>query len=68
MLLVANLANTKWYKKSFKMTKKTGTCTGISLIVISKSYPMNTNMTGFQNSLRSYALEVALALEGLKSS
>ena len=44
---------------------------GTHLKVLSKSYPMNTNMAGFrwfQKSLRSCALDerLVLALEGLK--
>ena len=40
MLLVANLANTKYFKKPWHM--------GTHLRVLSESYQMNTNMTGFR--------------------
>ena len=46
MLLVANLANSKWCKKHVKWLKPWQM--GIHLRVVSESYPMNTNMTGFR--------------------
>ena len=45
MLLVANLPNTKWCKKSEKWPKPWQM--GTHLRVLSESFPMNTNMTGF---------------------
>ena len=45
MLLVAYLANTKWRKKTEKWLKPWHM--GTHLRVLFKSYPMNTNMTGF---------------------
>ena len=41
MLLVANFANTKWCKKPEKMTETLAR----DLRGLSKSYPMNINMT-----------------------
>ena len=58
MLLVANLANTKWYKKTWKWLKPWQM--GTHLKVLSESFPMNTNMTcldGFQKSLCSCDLD-----------
>ena len=55
MLLVANLANTKNRKILLKPWHM-----GTHLRVLSKSYPMNTNMTGldgFQKSLPTCALD-----------
>ena len=46
MLLVANLANRKWYNKSEKWLKLWHM--GTYLRVLSESFPMNTNMTGFK--------------------
>ena len=46
MLLVANLANTKWCKKTWKCLKPLQM--GTHLKVLSESFPMNTNMTGFR--------------------
>ena len=46
MLLVANLANTKWCWNLKKWLKPWQM--GTHLRVLSKSYPMNTNMTGFR--------------------
>ena len=56
MLLVANLANTRWCKtqnnlkklthKSWKMTETWHM--GTHERVLDESYPMNTNMTGFR--------------------
>ena len=45
MLLVANLANRKWCKKPYKWLKPWQM--GTHLRVLSESYLMNTNMTGF---------------------
>ena len=46
MLLVANLANTKWCKNSEKWRKPWQM--GTHLKVLGESFPMNTNMTGFR--------------------
>ena len=46
MLVVANLANTKWSQKPDKMTETLAN--GTHLRVLIKSFPMNTNMTGFR--------------------
>ena len=46
MLLVPNLANTKWCKNPENLLKPWHMCT--HLRVLSESYPMNTNMTGFR--------------------
>ena len=46
LLLVANLANTKWCKKPVKMTETLAH--GIHLRVLCESFQMNTNMTGFR--------------------
>ena len=46
MLLMANLANTKWCKKPEKWLKPWQM--GTLLRVLGKSYPMSTNMTGFR--------------------
>ena len=45
MLLVATLANTKWCKNPGKLLKLGQM--GTHLRVLSESFPMNTNMTGF---------------------
>ena len=45
MLLVTNLANTKWCRKPEKWLKPWHM--GTHLRVLSESFPMNTNMTGF---------------------
>ena len=59
MLLVANFANTKLCKKPEKCLKPWQM--GTHLKALNESYPMNTNMTGFQcffqKSLRSCALD-----------
>ena len=57
MLPVANLANTKLCKKPAKLLKPWHT--GTHLRVLSESYPMNTNMTGFRwfSSLHPCALD-----------
>ena len=46
MLLVANFANTKWCKNAVKLLKPW--YMGTHLRVLSESYLMNTNMTGFR--------------------
>ena len=46
MLVVANLTNTRWCKNPEKWLKTWHM--GTHLRVLSKSYPMNTNMTGFR--------------------
>ena len=47
MLLVTNLANTELCKNNNR--KMTGTLAhGTHLRVLSESFPMNTNMTGFR--------------------
>ena len=46
MLLVPNLANTKWWKIPWKWLKPWHM--GTHLRVLSESYPMITNMTGFR--------------------
>ena len=43
MLLVANLANTKWCKQKWQTLAH-----GTHLRVLIEGYPMNTNMTGFR--------------------
>ena len=45
MLLVTNLANTKWCRKPEKLLKPWHM--GTHLKVLSESFPINTNMTGF---------------------
>ena len=45
MLPVANLSNTKWCQKTWKWLKPWHM--GTHLKVLSESYPVNTNMTGF---------------------
>ena len=45
-LLVTNSANSKWCKKTEKWLKPLHM--GTHLKVLSESYPMNTNMTGFR--------------------
>ena len=69
MLLVANLTNTKWCKKSWKWLQPWHM--GTHLRVLMESYPMNTNMTGlkwFTKNLCVIVLwtKVASALEGLR--
>ena len=68
-LLVANFANTKWCKKTRKWLKPWHI--GTHLRVLSESYLMNTNMTGFGWLSRYRCIlvlwtKVARALEGLK--
>ena len=46
MLLVANLANTKWGKNPEKLVKPWNM--GTHLRALNKSFPMNTNMTGIR--------------------
>ena len=46
MLQVPNLANTKWYKKIEKWLKHRHM--GTDLNDLGRSFPMNTNMTGFR--------------------
>ena len=46
MLVVADLANTKWCQNSEKWSKSRHM--GTHLRVLSKSYPMNSNMAGFR--------------------
>ena len=53
MLLLANLASTKWCKKPEKSLKPWHI--GIHLRVLSESYPMNTNMSGFRRLLKVFA-------------
>ena len=66
MLLVPNLANTKWCKNLKKWLKPWHMGTHLS-----KSYPMNTNMTGCRwfpkifGSLQVLWTKVVAALEGL---
>ena len=57
MLLVTNFVITKLSKKHEKMTETLGT----DLRVLSESYPMNTNITGFRWFSESV---VSLCLEG----
>ena len=68
MLLVANMAYTKWRKTPEKWLKTW--YTGTHLRVLSKSFPMNTNMIGFRwfPSLCILVLLIkeAVALEGLR--
>ena len=47
MLLVANLANTSYAKRNADKMMET-LAYGTHLRVLSESYPMNTNMTGFR--------------------
>ena len=67
MLLVANLANTKWCKKPEIWLKPWHM--GAHLRVPSKSYPMNTNTAGFKWFSKNFVIvlstKVASALEGL---
>ena len=51
MLLVANLANTKWCKKPVKWPKPWQM--GTHMKVLGESFPMNTNIMGF-NGFRKY--------------
>ena len=53
MLLVANLANTKWCKKTWKWTKPWQM--GTHLRVLSESFQMNTNKTGFRWFSKNFA-------------
>ena len=53
LLLVTNLANTKWCKKSEKWLKPWHM--GTHLRVLSISYPMDTNMTGFRWFSKNFA-------------
>ena len=53
MLLVANGANTKWFKKSENLLEPWHM--GTHLRVLSESYVMNTNMTGFRRSSKNFA-------------
>ena len=46
MLMLANFPNSKWWKKPGKWLKPWQM--GTHPRVLSESYPMNTNMTGFQ--------------------
>ena len=70
MLLVANLVNTKWCKKTEKRLKPWHM--GTHLRVLSESYPMYTNMTGFRWFSKNLCIlvlwtKVAWALKGLSS-
>ena len=70
MLLVANLANTKRRKKSAEMTETLAY--GPHLRVLSESFPMNTNMTGFGRFSKNLCVlalgtKVASALEGISN-
>ena len=58
MLLVANLANTKWSKNPEKLLKPWHM--GTHLRVPSESYPMNTNTTGFRlfSEFRSISISI----------
>ena len=66
MLVVVNLANTKWCIKPRKWLKPWHVDTHLG--VLSESYPMNTNMIGFRWFSKIVAFlcfgQVALALEG----
>ena len=62
MLVVANLANTKWCKNPEKRLKFW--LMGNHLRVLSESFLMNTNITGFR--WFSKILKVALAFIGFK--
>ena len=59
MLLMSDLVITKLCKNLITLLKAWHM--GTHLILLSESYPMNTNMTGFAS------FSVPLALEGLKS-
>ena len=66
MLLLAHFSYTKWCKKPEKLLKPWHM--GIHLKVLSKGYPMNTNMTGFSwfSKILCFGENlVALVLEGL---
>ena len=68
MLLVANLANTKWCKKPEKWPKPWQM--GTHMKVLGESFPMNTNMTGFRWFFENICVLVlwmkeASSLEGL---
>ena len=70
MLLVANLANTKWWKNNWKTLE---TChVGTHLRELRESFPMNTNMTGFRwfskNFVFSSLDESSLIMERVKKS
>ena len=54
MMLVASLANTKWCNKPEKWLKPWQM--GTHLRVLSESFPMNTNMTGFRWFLKIFGL------------
>ena len=66
MLLVANLVKRKWFENIKKLKPRH---MGTHLRLLRKSYPMNTNMTGFRWFSFSWILvlrkKVSLALEGL---
>ena len=65
-LLAANLVNTKYCEKSWKITEPL--VRGYSYVILNKSYSMNTNMTGFRWLSKWYFVlwsKVASALEGL---
>ena len=69
MLLVANLANTIWCENPKRWLKPWQM--GTYLRVLSESYPMNTNMTGFYMFFKDLCIfvlwtKVASALEGIK--
>ena len=69
MLLVADLSSRKWCIKTYKWLKPWHM--GTPLRVLSESYQMNTNMTGFRwfseifESFNMFWTKVASALEGL---
>ena len=58
VLLVANLANSKWCKKLEKWLKHWHMDT--HLRVINESYPMIANMTGFKWFLENFAFKIVL--------
>ena len=68
VVLVANLAKTKWCKKPEKWLKPWQM--GTHLRVLSKSFPMNTNMAVFRRFSEIFVLwtKLASALEGLIKS
>ena len=53
MLVVANLANTKWYKNPKKLAKPWEM--GTHMRVLLEIYPMNTTMTGFRRFSKIFA-------------
>ena len=64
MLLVSNLANTKWCKKPEKWLKPWHL--GSHMRVLEESYPINTKMTGFKIlCFLVHWTKVASAMEGL---